>query len=130
MAWIKKDLGRPASTEMSSTVRAAAASEGEHVNTEVQTGRRSYDTYLIIYGIIDTSRHAHEAHSRKSASPVETVIPRGTGALADPTTKLLMDSAFFITTVHIVAPMSRASAPITAKTVDSRNSSVCLRKPL
>lgn len=86
--------------------------------------------YLIIYGIIDTSRHAHEAHTRNSASPVETVIPKGTGWLADPTTKLLMDSAFLITTVHIVAPMSKANAPITAKTVDSRNSRVCLRKPL
>ena len=86
--------------------------------------------YLIMYGRQDTSRHAHEAHSRNSASPVETVMPRGVGELADPTTKLLIPSAFLMMTVHMVAPMSSDSAPITANTVDSKKSRVCLRKPL
>lgn len=57
-------------------------------------------------------------------------MPNGTGAAEGPTTKLFMDSAFLMTTVQMVAPMSSVSDPSTANRVERKKSTVCLSKPL
>lgn len=95
-----------------------------------QIDLRRGNTHLIVYGSIETTMHAHEAHRRKIAFPVVTTIPSGAGEAAGPTNRLLTSSAFLMMTVHIVAPISNESAAMTANTVDSRNSSVCFRNPL
>ncbi len=87
-------------------------------------------THLIMYGNIDTSRHAQDAQRRKRALPVETKMPKGTCEPAVPTMMSLTLLHFSIITVQMVAPMSSASAPMIANAVDSRNRNVCFRKPL
>ena len=70
------------------------------------------------------------AHARYSPLPIETVMPRGAGSEALPTMKPLIDSAFLMMTVQIVAPMSNIALPMIANAVDTRKARGCFKRPL
>ena len=57
-------------------------------------------------------------------------MPRGAGSDALPTMNPLIDSAFLMMTVQIVAPMSNMALPIMANAVDTRKARGCFRRPL
>lgn len=83
-----------------------------------------------MYGKMEASRVTKAAHARYTALPIETVMPRGVGSEALPTMNPLIDSAFFMMTVQIVAPMSNIALPIMVNAVDTRKAKGCFKRPL
>ena len=79
---------------------------------------------------MEASRVTKPAHARYTALPIETVMPRGAGSDALPTMNPLIDSAFLMMTVQMVAPMSNIALPIMANAVDTRKASGCFKRPL
>lgn len=83
--------------------------------------RWRYEACLIQYGIVETRRHAQEAHRRYSPVPGETCMPIGTGSSSGPTRILLIDWDFTISMVHIAAPMRESMLLKTAKSEEIKN---------
>jgi hypothetical protein len=90
----------------------------------------NHATYLIIYGTIDTTRHANEAHAKYKPGPVETTIPTGTRPPGGPARMFWTDWDFCMITVQMAEPERTRMLDRTAEPVDKKNAQVCLITPL
>ena len=88
------------------------------------------ETYLSIYGTIDTARQANAAHVRYNPGPTDTVMPNGTVDELWLTAIELAASVFFIITVHSAAPTNKRKLPRTERDDDTRKATVCFKIPL
>lgn len=83
-----------------------------------------------MYGIIDTTRHANDAHARYKPGPVDITIPSGTWPLGGPTTMPSKALHFWMRTVQMAAPESTRILERMAEPVERKNAHVCLTAPL
>jgi len=89
-----------------------------------------YVQQLIIYGTIDTNKHAKAAQIMYKPELAETNIPNRTEVPLDPMRMELTISAFFMRTVHMAAPMRMKRLPNRAKAVDTKNVTLCFATPV
>lgn len=75
-------------------------------------------------------KQAKAPHAKSRALPMLTSTPKGTGAPSGPTMRSLIDWAFLMMTVQMVAPMRSMKLPTMAKSTDTRNPKVCFKMPL
>lgn len=95
-------------------------------NREAQ---RTSETYVSIYGTIDTAKQANAAQVKNSPGPADTIII----GMADPlkvTVLPLTASVFLIITVHRAAPTKSRKLPRIARVEEMKNATVCFITPL